>query len=91
MLSNIGRNSVPNSPSEAELANEINQAFLGSMTDFTPLLPNYWQTNTDGRSEAFCVSEFSVFKKLIALNPNKAEGPGGIPNWILRTCLYDPG
>ena len=27
---------------------------------------------------------FSVFKKLIALNPNKAEGPDGIPNWILK-------
>ena len=84
MLSNIERNSDPNSPGEAELANEINQAFLRPMTDFTPLLPNYWQTNTDGRSEAFCVSEFSVFKKLIALNPNKAEGPDGIPNWILK-------
>ena len=71
MLSNIERNSDPNSPGEAELANEINQAFLRLMTNFTPLLPNYWQTNTDGRSEAFCVSEFFVFKKLIALNPNK--------------------
>ena len=84
MLNNIERNSDPNSSGEAELANEINQAFLRPMTDFTPLFPDYWQTNTDGRSEAFCVSEFSVFKKLIALNPNKAEGPDGIPNWILK-------
>ena len=84
MLNNIERNSDANSPGEAELANEINQAFLRTMTDFTPLLPNYWQTNTDGRSEAFCVLEFSVFKKLIALNPNKAEGPDGTPNWILK-------
>ena len=38
MLSNIERNSDPNSPSEAELANEINKAFLRPMTDFTPLL-----------------------------------------------------
>ena len=37
MFSNIERNSDPNSPSEAELANEINQAFLRPMTDFTPL------------------------------------------------------
>ena len=50
------------------------------MTDLTPLLPNYWETNAEGRTEAFCVSEFSVFKKLIALNPNKPEGPDGIPN-----------
>ena len=30
----------------------------------------------------FCVSEFSVFKKPIALNPNRTEGPDGIPNRI---------
>ena len=47
-------------------------------------MPQNWQINTDGRSEAFCVSEFSIFKKLIALNPNKAEGPDGIPNRILK-------
>ena len=41
MLSNIECNSDPNSPSEAELANEIIQAFLRPMKDFTPLLPNY--------------------------------------------------
>ena len=84
MMSNIERSSDLSSPSAAELANEINQAFLRPMTDFTPLLPQNWQINTDGRSEAFCVSEFSIFKKLIALNPNKAEGPDGIPNWILK-------
>ena len=84
MLSNIERNPHSNSPGEAELANEINLAFLRPMMDFTPLLPNYCKTNTDGRSEAFCVSEFSVFKKLIALNPNKAEGLDGIPKWILK-------
>ena len=71
MLSNIERNSDSNSPGETELTNEINQAFLRPMTDFTPILPNYWQTNTDGRSKAF--SEFPVFKKLIALNPNRAK------------------
>ena len=61
---NTERNSDPNSPSEAELANKINQAFLRPMTDFTPLLPNYWQTNTDGRSEALCVSEFPRFQEI---------------------------
>ena len=84
MLSNIERNSDLSPYSVTEMASEINQAFLRLMTEFIPLLSNNRQTNTQGRSEAFCVSEFSVFKKLIALNPNKAEGSDGIPNWILK-------
>ena len=58
MLSNTERNSNPNSPSEAELANEINQAFLRPMTHFTLLLPNYWQTNTDGNQKRFVFWSF---------------------------------
>ena len=42
------------------------------------------QADADGRSEGFCVSEFSVFKKLSALNQSKDGGPDGIPNWILK-------
>ena len=29
-------------------------------------------------------SEFSTFKKLSALNPTKAQGPDGIPGWLLK-------
>ena len=54
------------------------------MSDFNPLLPSNRQADADGRSEGFCVSEFSVFKKLSALNQSKAGGPDGIPNWILK-------
>jgi hypothetical protein len=54
------------------------------MSDFNPLLPSNRQADADGRSEGFCVSEFSVFKKLTALNQSKAGGPDGIPNWILK-------
>ena len=84
MLSNIEHNSDSSSPSLDELVNEINQAFLRPMSDFNPLLPSNRQADADGRSEGFCVSEFSVFKKLSALNQSKAGGPDGIPNWILK-------
>ena len=84
MLSNIEHNSDSSSPNLDELANEINQAFLRPMSDFNPLLPSNRQADADGRSEGFCVSEFSVFKKLSALNQSKAGGPDGIPNWILK-------
>ena len=83
MLTNIERSSDLSPPSVTEVANEINQAFLRPMTEFIPLLPNNSQTKTQGRSEAFFVSEFFVFKKLITLLPSKAEGPDGIPNLIL--------
>ena len=84
MLSNIEHNSDSSSPSLDELANEISQAFLRPMSDFNPLLPSNRQADADGRSEGFCVSEFSVFKKLTALSQSKAGGPDGIPNWILK-------
>jgi hypothetical protein len=80
VLSNIEHNSDSSSPSLDELANEINQAFLRPMSDFNQLLPSNRQADAGGRSEGFCVSEFSVFKKLSALNQSKAGGPDGIPN-----------
>ena len=45
MLSDIECDCDSNSPGEAELANEIYQAFLRPMTDFTPLLPNHSVAN----------------------------------------------
>ena len=84
MLSNIEHNLDSSSPSLVELPNEINQEFLRPMSDFNPLLPSNRQADADGRSEGLCVSEFSVFKKLTALNQSKAGGPDGIPNWILK-------
>ena len=69
-------------PSTIDIANTINQAFLAPMRVFTPLSPNT-STNSDQES-AFQVSEFSVLKKLSALNPTKATGPDGIPGWLLK-------
>ncbi len=80
MLSNIEHNLDSSSPSLDELANEINQEFLRPMSDFNPLLPSNRQADAEG----LCVSEFSVFKKLTALNQSKAGGPDGIPSWILK-------
>ena len=53
-----------------DIANTINQAFLAPMRAFTPLTP-CMSTNSD-QDTSFQVSEFSVFKKLTALNPTKA-------------------
>lgn len=30
------------------------------------------------------VSELSVFKKMLSLNPSKAMGPDGVPGWLLK-------
>ena len=39
------------------------------------------------------ISTSSVFKKLSAINPSKAQGPDGIPGWFLKEnadLLADP-
>ncbi|PFX34739.1 Transposon TX1 uncharacterized 149 kDa protein [Stylophora pistillata] len=68
--------------SRTALVNVINSAFLAPMNCFTPLdsgvsiAVQYTDTPT--------VTEFSVLKKLIALNPAKASGPDGVPAWLLK-------
>ena len=62
-------NSDLSPPCVTEMANEINQAFLGHMTEFVPLLSSNRQTNTQGRSEACCASQFSVQE----IDPTKSK------------------
>ena len=72
-------------PTTAEdLANIINQTFLEPMKAFDPLPSSPNNQSIERNRETFCVSEFSVFKKLASLNPTKASGPDGIPSWILK-------
>ena len=68
------------------LANVINDAFLSPTSDFTPLVtPDvHAHANTCQQDPPRLISEFSVFKKLSALNTNKASGPDGIPSWVLK-------
>ena len=56
------------------------------MTAFTPLAtPDAHAHTYTCQQDPLCsISEFSVFKKLLGLNTNKACGPDGIPSWVLK-------
>ena len=51
------------------------------MQEFRPLesLPPF-----DPDSEVVVLSVPDVSSALLALNPRKAPGPDGVPNWVLR-------
>ena len=72
-----------------DLANHINTAFLTPTKVFEPLSHNRFQddsaqsANETGRKIAI-ISELSVLRNLSALNATKAQGPDGIPGWLLK-------
>ena len=77
--------------SPKDLADLINSTFLSPMESFNPLTseglpflceptPNHFST-----SVVTVTSPTSVLSKLRNLDPSKAPGPDGIPNWILKT------
>ena len=72
----------PVEPTPVNIANVISNAFLASMSDFSPLSPNVRLATDNERP--FTVTEQSVFQKLLALNPTKATGPDGIPCLLLK-------
>lgn len=79
--------------SDAALANLVNDGFLSPMKDFQPLTgkPTF-DPNLPSES-TLVVSAASVFEKLSAINPTKAQGPDGIPGWLLKEnadLLADP-
>ena len=84
MLHNL--EDIPDSLSSnpGNLANLINRAFLAPMSNFNPLPSTRSQTAMDEELHDFCITEFSVFKKLAMLNPSKAGGPDCIPGWVLK-------
>ena len=64
------------------VANIVNDAFNLPMKIFSPLLS---QLEQDIPSSApFVLSVHSVFMKLSLLNPTKAQGPDGLPAWLLK-------
>lgn len=71
---------------ESSLANIINEAFLSPMCNFTPLPTDYLCVFTESLSAdpVLVVSVDSVYRKLSKLNPTKAQGPDGIPGWLLK-------
>ena len=70
--------------STSDLANIVNDAFILPMKIFSPL-PHDFQLEQDIPSSApFVLSIHSVFMKLSLLNPTKAQGPDGLPAWLLK-------
>jgi hypothetical protein len=71
--------------STKHVANIINGIFLSPMNDFSPLASYFFACTDFGSDEpAFTVTEQAVFMKLSKVNPAKANGPDGIPSWVLK-------
>ena len=76
-----------NGKSAVDYANFINAGFLTPMENFEPLTCNFLQQQTvagDFTDEITLMNKMSTFKKLMALNPTKAQGPDAIPEWFLK-------
>ena len=63
------------------IANFINSAFLDPMKSYQPLtsLPPF-----DPNDSIMQLEEIDVYNVLATLNPRKAPGPDGVPNWVLK-------
>ena len=73
------------------IANLVNNAFLEPMKAYQPLqsLPPF-----DGEFNSPSLSELDIYLALKKLNPRKASGPDGLPNWLLNDfaeVLAQPG
>ena len=77
---------LPNTSTSLEvkitLANRINDAFLKSQQNAQPLSANNCLTTANAELPELSLQE--TITKLRRINPNKAEGPDGIPNWIFK-------
>ena len=77
--------------SPKDLADFINSTFLAPMESFNPLtsedLPFLCEPNPNDLpiSVVNVTPPTAVLSKLRNLDPSKARGPDGIPNWILKT------
>ena len=71
--------------SASDLANLINDTFLSSMQDFTPLSAETFHLPQDySTAQPFAVTAYVVYLQLASINPRKASGPDGIPAWLLK-------
>ena len=69
-----------------EIANRINEAFLKPMQNYQPLSHNPFSDDQIGPDlETFEPTEYYTYNLLRKLNPRKACGPDGIPNWFFKT------
>ena len=87
ILHNIDKESLPSDYTPEKLANMINESFVTPMKAFNPLLPHLRLDNEDDNFPSLLpvmITEFSAFKMLSTLNARKANGPDGIPTWVLK-------
>ena len=76
--------------SPTDLANHVNTAFLAPTESFEPLTYNPFRDSSvpsldnSASDEVPVASELSVLQKLSTLNTTKAQGPDGIPGWLLK-------
>lgn len=68
------------------IANRINEAFLNPLAqDRTTSANDLYDVNDESFNDSLVVlTQEEVYNTLCKLNPRKAPGPDGIPNWILR-------
>ena len=79
--------------SPSDLANAINDCFICPTREFLPLPTNLIPEGDSSLSPPFVVSTDVFYKKLSSLNPTKAQGPDGVPAWLLKenaNCLSKP-
>ena len=67
-----------------DLANKINEAFIGVMSDFEPLTEEVCVME-NAEDEPIQVTSDIVVKKLRQLSTTKANGRDNLPNWLLKT------
>ena len=85
---------IPNNPTPLDLANLVNSSFLQPTMNYNPLdsdtLHDLFSGITDETrnfetiERSDITNPLSVYNKLKSLNPNKASGPDGICNWVLK-------
>ena len=66
------------------LANSINEGFLAPMREFQPLTGHLIGEQDSQSVPSLVVTSAEVLKALSTINPTKAQGPDGIPVWLLK-------
>ena len=84
ILNSLKSNSSPADTSTKGLANDINKAFLSPMRHFVPLPWNFSHSIARNIEIPMTVTRDSIYLKLSKLNLKKAQGPDGIPSWLLK-------
>ena len=84
ILKSLKSNASPADTSTKRLANDINKAFLSPMRHFVPPPSNFSHSIARNIETPITVTRDSIYLKLPKLNPKKAQGPEGIPSWLLK-------